>query len=300
MKKWLLGLLLGGVLGIFDGLTAPLSAPETRAELGGIIIGSMIKGFIAGVLIGYFSQKVRSLTWGIVFGLAIGALLAFGVALMQYLSMGRNYWWQIMLPGALVGVILGYVTQQYGRAGGTGTSPDRLHGATARLLLIAFTLLSADRLCAADEPASPDKLAPLAPFAGEWQIDAKWSDGRPLHARNLYTWGLGKKIMTSKTFVTADGKEYQRYEGILAWHPDKKSLFHISFTYDGSLSQSIVEMPSKDTLHIGFVPFEAGKPSQVRQVIRFLDNDHFNWVVSLKDGDGWKQIMDGTWVRTHQ
>lgn len=116
MKKWLLGLLLGGFLGIFDGLTAPLSAPETLPELPGIVIGSMIKGFLAGAMIGFFSQKVRSLPAGIVFGLFIGALLAFGIALMQYLQLGRNYWWQIMLPGAAVGVIVGYVTQTHGRA----------------------------------------------------------------------------------------------------------------------------------------------------------------------------------------
>jgi hypothetical protein len=115
MKKWLLGLLLGGFLGIFDGLTAPLSAPETAPELLGIVIGSTIKGFLTGVLIGYFAQKVRSLPLGIVFGLAVGALLSFGVALMQYFGMGRIYFWQIMLPGAVLGVIVGYVTQSYGR-----------------------------------------------------------------------------------------------------------------------------------------------------------------------------------------
>jgi hypothetical protein len=45
------------------------------------------------------------------FGLAVGATLAFGVALMQYLEMGRVYFWQIMLPGAVLGIIVGYVTQ---------------------------------------------------------------------------------------------------------------------------------------------------------------------------------------------
>src|SRR5438067_7803807 len=115
MKKWLLGLLLGGFLGIFDGLTAPLSAPETLPELPGIVIGWMIKGLIAGARIGFFAQKVHSLALGIVFGLAVGAALAFGVAWLQSVPMGRVYFWQIMLPGAAVGLIVGYVTQQYGR-----------------------------------------------------------------------------------------------------------------------------------------------------------------------------------------
>jgi hypothetical protein len=115
MKKWLVGLLLGGLLGIFDGLTAPLSAPETRPELLGIVIGSMLKGFLGGFLIGLFAQKVRSLVLGVLFGLGVGALLAFGVAMMQYVGMGRNYFWQIMLPGSVVGIIVGYVTQRHGQ-----------------------------------------------------------------------------------------------------------------------------------------------------------------------------------------
>ena len=66
------------------------------------------------MLIGYFAQKVQSLALGILFGLAVGAALAFGVALMQYLGMGRVYFWQIMLPGAVLGIIVGYVTQSFG------------------------------------------------------------------------------------------------------------------------------------------------------------------------------------------
>jgi hypothetical protein len=117
VKKWLLGLLLGGVLGVFDGLTAPLSAPETAPELLSIVIGSMFKGCIAGLLIGFFAQMVRSVPLGIIFGLAVSAALAFGVVLLQYYSPEhRWYFWQIMLPGAAVGLIVGYVTQQYGRS----------------------------------------------------------------------------------------------------------------------------------------------------------------------------------------
>jgi len=115
MQKWLLGLLLGGFLGIFDGLTAPFSAPETAPDVMGIVIGSCFKGLIAGVLIGFFAQKVNSLTLGILFGLAVGALLAFGIVMLQYNAAGKWYFWQIMLPGSVVGIIVGYVTQQHGR-----------------------------------------------------------------------------------------------------------------------------------------------------------------------------------------
>ena len=116
MKKWLLGMLLGGFLGIFDGLSALVSAPsqEIYDEIGSIVIGSVFKGLVTGVLIGYFSTKVRSLPLAIVFGLLVGGFFAFLVALMQHISLGRIYYWQIMLPGCLLGIIVGYATQRYG------------------------------------------------------------------------------------------------------------------------------------------------------------------------------------------
>lgn len=114
MNKPVLGLLLGGVLGTFDGLTALLSAPELKAEIMGIVIGSTFKGLVAGVAIGWFAKKRNSLPAGIVFGLLVGGFLAFLVAAMPAAN-GQHYYWQIILPGSLVGVIVGYVTQRFGR-----------------------------------------------------------------------------------------------------------------------------------------------------------------------------------------
>jgi hypothetical protein len=113
MNKPLLGLLLGGVLGIFDGLTALLSAPEVAPQIAGIVIGSTGKGLIAGVLIGFFARKVRSLPLGILFGLGVGLLLAWAVAAIPD-EAGKHYYWEIMLPGSLLGVIVGYATQKFG------------------------------------------------------------------------------------------------------------------------------------------------------------------------------------------
>jgi hypothetical protein len=110
MNKILLGVVLGGVLGVFDGLTAWFT-PEARAEIVGIVIGSTFKGILAGVLIGVFARKVNSLALGVVFGVGVGLLLAFGVAYMQH-----RYYFQIMLPGGMVGLIVGYATQRYGRS----------------------------------------------------------------------------------------------------------------------------------------------------------------------------------------
>ena len=113
MSKPVLGLLLGGVLGVLDGLSALISAPNdpaVKAGIVGIVIGSTIKGVLTGVIIGWFAKKTRSLPIAIVFGLAIGVALAYLVCLMQKLGGQPPYYWQIMLPGGILGVIVGYVT----------------------------------------------------------------------------------------------------------------------------------------------------------------------------------------------
>ena len=116
MNKITLGLILGAVLGALDGATSWFT-PEVRAQLFSIIAGSTFKGIIAGVAAGWFAKKVQNLAAGIAFGLVVGALLAYGIVMMNH----GMYFWPIMLPGSCVGAICGWATQQYGvvRRGGT-------------------------------------------------------------------------------------------------------------------------------------------------------------------------------------
>jgi hypothetical protein len=48
-------------------------------------------------------------------GLVIAGLLAWGVAAMPDPS-GKHYYFEIILPGAIVGMLVGFATAKYGRA----------------------------------------------------------------------------------------------------------------------------------------------------------------------------------------
>ena len=127
MSKPMLGLVLGGVLGIFDGLSALISAPDdpaVKAGIVGIVIGSTVKGLMTGALIGWFAKRTGSLGTAIAFGLAVGVALAYVVCLMQKLGGQPPYYWQIMLPGGILGVIVGYVTFTAG-GGARATATQR-------------------------------------------------------------------------------------------------------------------------------------------------------------------------------
>ena len=156
MNKILLGVLLGAVLGALDGATSWFT-PEVRAGIIGIIAGSTVKGIIAGVAAGWFAKKVQNLWAGILFGLAVGAILAYGIVL---LNQGK-YFFAIMLPGSCVGAICGFATQRYGAT----KSSRAAVAAVTTLFLLAGLQVHAD---------TPKSLTPAEAFARFKALDGTW------------------------------------------------------------------------------------------------------------------------------
>jgi len=115
MNKVVVGLVLGVILGAIDGATAWFY-PEARSMMTNIMIGSSIKGMVVGLLSGWFARKVQSTPWGVVVGSALGLLFAFLVATMDA-AKGGPHCLEIMLPGFVVGAIIGFLTQKLGTPG---------------------------------------------------------------------------------------------------------------------------------------------------------------------------------------
>jgi hypothetical protein len=117
LSKPMLGLALGGTLGLLDGLTG-FFEPSLAPVMGSVITFCMLKGLVSGVLIGYVSQKADSMLVGVLAGIAIAALLSFLVILRA----GMALFWDIMLPGMLLGLIVGFCTQKFGQDVGAAGS----------------------------------------------------------------------------------------------------------------------------------------------------------------------------------
>jgi hypothetical protein len=170
MNKILLGVALGAVLGVVDGATAWFT-PEVRNEMMGIIIGSTMKGVIAGVAAGIFARKVKNTAAGIAFGLVVGLALAYGVV---YLG-GGKYFFEIMLPGGIVGAILGWATQRYGRPVGSSRAATAM--AAIAVALIGVNAQAHDgheRVPPASSSAVFEKLKALE---GTWDANMLTPDG---------------------------------------------------------------------------------------------------------------------------
>lgn len=112
MNKIVVGLIFGAVLGAVDGATAWFT-PEVRSQIAFIMMASSVKGMVVGLLSGWFARKVQSTAWGIVAGAGLGLLFAYLVAAMPD-EKGNHYYLEIMLPGFVVGAIIGFLTQRMG------------------------------------------------------------------------------------------------------------------------------------------------------------------------------------------
>jgi hypothetical protein len=178
MNKILVGLIVGAVLGLIDGATAWFT-PAVRDQMLGIIIGSTMKGIIAGIAAGWYARRVQSVPKGIIFGFTVGLLLAFAVAAMPSAT-GEHYWWQIMVPGSILGGVIGWATQRYGRPG------NAARGAYAAAAMFAMLLTSVSAFgdqdhqvqaaasTLADENPAFEKLKALA---GTWTANQMTADG---------------------------------------------------------------------------------------------------------------------------
>jgi len=122
LKKILIAIALGAALGLIDGSSAWFT-PDARSQIGSIILWSTVKDVIAGFAIGVFAVFVRSWKAVALWGLAVGLALAFWVASMPDPVTGKHYYLAIMLPGSLVGLLVGYLTAKYGgRSAGAETA----------------------------------------------------------------------------------------------------------------------------------------------------------------------------------
>ena len=114
MNKPMVGVIAGAVLGTIDGATAWFT-PAVRSEMGGILMGSCVKGMVVGIICGLIARKVRSAAVGLAAGAGFGLLFAYLIALMPEPN-GTHYYLQIMVPGFVLGAVIGFLTQRIGTA----------------------------------------------------------------------------------------------------------------------------------------------------------------------------------------
>src|SRR5262245_30449262 len=147
MTKPALGVFVGAALGAIDGASAWIS-PEARPIIVTIVVGSTVKGIATGLAAGLIARAKRSIALGLAAGLLIGFVLSAIAAMSQ-----PGHFFEIVLPGMLLGAIVGFATQIYPR--------QAIGSSYVVALAIAAPLLAATSTSvAAQSAAAGDGLAP--------------------------------------------------------------------------------------------------------------------------------------------
>ncbi len=144
--------------------------------------------------------------------------------------------------------------------------------------------------------ANDAALAAVAPYVGEWRIKAKWAAGNDLEGREVFAWGVGKKFVHCKTFVTKpDGGEYQRYETIFGAKDGK--LIAWAFTFDGKAEVDEFKIDGKRLYTSKPMTAQDGGTGTLHQSMELVEPNKFRWLVSFEKDGKTQQLMDGVWVR---
>jgi hypothetical protein len=157
--------------------------------------------------------------------------------------------------------------------------------AIGALTLFAFPAIPA-------EEKEPNPLEALARFVGGgWIGEGRHGPDAAFRTRVVYEWGLNRRLLKAKSFLSGDKGERLVYESVFTWHPQKKQLIFLSVSAEGGIFEGAVEKKG-DTFESHFDSFSGSQVSKFRQTIQFLDDDHTVWTVFAKKGDDWVKVIE--------
>lgn len=158
------------------------------------------------------------------------------------------------------------------------------------LASLAVLALALPRAWAEDKPQE-NALEPLARFVGGAWIGQGKHSKDDFRTRVVYEWGLNRKVLKAKSYLTGEKGEQLVYESVFFWHPGKKQIRFISVAAHGGIFDGAME-PKGDTIECVFESWSGDKATTYRQKIHFTDDDHTEWTVHVKKGNEWAPVID--------
>lgn len=267
MTKPVLGVVAGGVLGLIDGLSAWFY-PEARSMMLGIILGSTVKGVLTGLAVGLVAKWKQSVPLGIL----AGALVGFGLSSFVAMGQPANYW-EIVLPGMLVGVICGVICQRWRVAA-----------------VAACCVLSLSGLAGASQTAPASNLSLVQPFVGKWQGTSEGQPGTGTLTRE-YRLVLGNRFIeeTNRSVYPAQEKnpkgEIHEHRSFLSFDRARKTVIFRQFHNEGFVNQYVMEPPSKPgtLVFISEAIENIPKGYRARETYTFIGENEFEEVFEIAE-----------------
>ena len=163
-----------------------------------------------------------------------------------------------------------------------------MHDPKARAVLLMIAILS---VIPTTSMAGDNPLAPFDPIVGRWE------SGDSYH---LIEWGVGEKVVFSRSYSVVDGADQLVSEGWWLWHPATKAIQGTAVAV--GMPFDLLEMETRfeeGNLVSDLVGVAAdGSRQDYRETWEFTDDTHYVWKLLSETPDGPQEVMSGTYART--
>jgi hypothetical protein len=165
------------------------------------------------------------------------------------------------------------------------------------LVFLGVSLFARDNPTPVNPPAATDK--PMAIFQrllGSWRGEHR-ATGESFGARVVYELGIADQVLKGQSFVPgANGDATLRYETFIYYHPRDKTLHSISIGKTGGVFDGTIS-GTPDELNFEFSAYLRDQKTDYKQTIKFVSDDRYQWTVWQNSSEGWKQVIEGQFVR---
>lgn len=267
MTKPVLGVVAGSVLGLIDGLSAWFY-PEARSMMSTIVLGSTLKGLLTGLVVGLVAQWRQSLPLGIIAGALVGFVLSSLVAMTQ-----PSTYWEIVLPGMLVGVVCGVLCQRW------------------RVAAVAvWCLVGASGLAGASQATSASRLSAVQPLVGKWQGTSEGQPGTGTLTRE-YRLVLRDRFIeeTNRSVYPAQEKnpkgEVHEHRSFFSFDNARKTIVFRQFHGEGFVNQYVLEPTTKAgvLVFVSEAIENIPKGYRARETYTFISENEFEEVFEIAE-----------------
>lgn len=267
MTRPVLGVVAGGLLGLIDGMSAWFY-PEARSMMVAIVVGSTVKGVLTGLAVGLVAKWKQSLPLGIFAGALVGFVLSSLVAMSQPAT-----YWEIVLPGMLVGVICGVICQRWRIAG-----------------VALCSLLGVAGLAGASQATPTTRLSAVQPLVGKWQGTAEGQPGTGTLTRE-YRAVLRDRFIEeiNRSVYPPQEKnpkgEIHEHRGFFSFDNARKTVIFRQFHGEGFVNQYVLEPTTKPGVLVFVSEAIENIPNgyRARETYTFIGENEFEEVFEIAE-----------------
>lgn len=135
---------------------------------------------------------------------------------------------------------------------------------------------------------------PLAPFerliGGQWQLDDSYQ---------TFEWGVGQKMLHTKSYFVQDGQPALVSEGSWFWHPGHEAIkgHHAAVAMGIDLFTYTTHFEGERMVNTLKTYAEDGSATKYLEIWEFTGPNSYEWSLYPEAGESEEKVMGGTFTR---